>query len=99
MQKLDPVFKQAWIAALRSGDYAKGIGAMYHNGKYCCLGVACRVMGVPLLYDSLGLFLPKKAPNEVWGTLPNEVWGILMNMNDLEKKSFDEIADFIEEEL
>ena len=34
---------QKWVAALRSGNYAQGIGALKANGKYCCLGVACDV--------------------------------------------------------
>ena len=32
---------QAWIAALRSGEYTQGHGALSVNNKFCCLGVAC----------------------------------------------------------
>ncbi len=29
-----------WLAALRSGSYQQGVGALYDNsGGYCCLGV------------------------------------------------------------
>lgn len=34
-----------WIAALRSGRFEQGRGAL-HNGGYCCLGVACELMGL-----------------------------------------------------
>lgn len=31
---------QAWIAALRSGEYAQGNLSLHPAGKFCCLGVA-----------------------------------------------------------
>jgi hypothetical protein len=30
-----------WVAALRSGEYEQGKGALHLDGRYCCLGVAC----------------------------------------------------------
>ena len=45
--KLDPVFKEKWLAALRSGKYRKGAHALraeYEDDdgpSFCCLGVAC----------------------------------------------------------
>jgi len=41
MKKKD---KEIWVAALRSGDFEQGIGALCRNGKYCCLGVAYDVL-------------------------------------------------------
>lgn len=33
-----------WVAALRSGDYQQGVGALQTEGnKFCCLGVACEI--------------------------------------------------------
>lgn len=32
-----------WIAALRSGTYQQGTGALCRGNKYCCLGVLARV--------------------------------------------------------
>lgn len=46
--KLKPSFKAKWIAALRSGEYARGCGFLCRTGKkydyFCCLGVACDIV-------------------------------------------------------
>ena len=35
---------QAWVEALRSGDYAQGTGYLRRrDDTYCCLGVACEL--------------------------------------------------------
>ncbi len=49
MTKIDPEFKVKWLAALRSGEYIQGQGALRtdldgHNSSYCCLGVACSLL-------------------------------------------------------
>jgi hypothetical protein len=36
-----------WTAALRSGKYKQGKNALQANGRFCCLGVLCEVVGVP----------------------------------------------------
>lgn len=38
--------QQAWVDALRSGEYAKGKGHLKKDGTFCCLGVATDVLGV-----------------------------------------------------
>ena len=50
-------FKEAWIKALKSGNYVQGAGSLMDNTDnpsstptYCCLGVACSVAGVPEEY-------------------------------------------------
>lgn len=30
-----------WVAALRSGQYAQGVGNLREGGAFCCLGVLC----------------------------------------------------------
>jgi hypothetical protein len=45
-EQIDPEFKAIWVAALRSGEYRQGRGALRndpsdHPTEYCCLGVAC----------------------------------------------------------
>ena len=39
-----------WVAALRSGDYRQGKGALLTNEGYCCLGVACALY----IHEGLG---------------------------------------------
>ena len=52
-------FKEAWIKALKSGNYVQGAGSLRKNPThstpnckptYCCLGVACSIAGVPEEY-------------------------------------------------
>ncbi len=35
MSKMNKRIKQLWVDALRSGEYAKGKGALRANGKFC----------------------------------------------------------------
>jgi hypothetical protein len=35
-----------WVAALRSGKYQQGTGALNSNNRFCCLGVLCDISGV-----------------------------------------------------
>lgn len=35
-----------WVAALRSGEYEQTDGALHDQRGFCCLGVACEVIGV-----------------------------------------------------
>ena len=44
-QKLGPL-QRKWLKALESGKYRRGRMRLFDKGKYCCLGVACVVMGV-----------------------------------------------------
>jgi hypothetical protein len=37
--------QEKWLKALESGEYKQGQFALYRNGSYCCLGVACAVAG------------------------------------------------------
>lgn len=42
--KMNPKVKKLWIAALKSGKYKQGVGALKTNDdKYCCLGVLCDI--------------------------------------------------------
>lgn len=46
-REMDPEVKAAWVAALRSGEYIQGKGALARMDgdvtRYCCLGVLCEV--------------------------------------------------------
>lgn len=53
-KKLNPEVKEAWVTALKSGDYRQGQGRLHTVGRgggdsFCCLGVLCKIgegMGV-----------------------------------------------------
>jgi len=34
---------EMWLAALRSGEFRQGEGALCYNNRYCCLGVAAEL--------------------------------------------------------
>ena len=38
---MNPDIKQAWLAALRSGEYKQARHALRRDGAFCCLGVIC----------------------------------------------------------
>lgn len=107
-------FARQWIAALRSGKYVQGTGALRtEDGTWCCLGVACNEANPRDWY--------KSADRSAWrylgftGTLPSSVQSRLRlseeggsfgasdkerlaNLND-DGASFAEIANVIEREL
>lgn len=48
--------KQKWISALRSGNYLQTEGTLEKDGRNCCLGVLCRVMGLEVEHtDTIGV--------------------------------------------
>lgn len=73
---MDERVKADWVAALRSGEYAQGFGALNKNGKYCCLGVLCELAvkeGIlpPPVEGPVSTFGYGRVPNRT--TLPGEV--------------------------
>jgi hypothetical protein len=106
MEKLPIEFKEKWVKALRSGRYKQGKDTLYSRGKYCCLGVACRVGGLPAgKIKSCYIELPSEqaAVPEILHCVSGPIrsvdtWRILAQMND-GGKSFAEIADYIEQNL
>ena len=45
--ELPKKFMKKWTKALRSGNYDQGTGTLLDDGHFCCLGVACDIVGVP----------------------------------------------------
>lgn len=99
-------YKKSWINALRSGKFTQGRLQLSLDGKYCCLGVLCKIAGVPEVNSSLILSLTfggnistltVKLMNEFGLSYKDQTR--LTTMNDREKKSFAEIADYIETNL
>ena len=106
--KLPKKFKQNWIEALRSGEYKQGRHTLFSKGiendKYCCLGVAAHVLGIPKSvyrrYGCLsGLYI--KSRSEHKNKIPkvfqkdSVMQNTLVKMNDNQNKSFKQIANYI----
>jgi hypothetical protein len=104
--------QQRWVNTLRSGKYEQCVGTLERNGKYCCLGVACKVAqenGVTVKLDShseeiLGGTLAFQEEVWKWIGLKDEDGSFfafntkktLTDLNDDDGCSFEEIADYIE---
>lgn len=109
---MNPVAKELWVKALRSGEYKQGLSCLHNvdENSYCCMGVLCEV------YDKEvhSLLREKIYSNIIGATIetfdksasvfPQVVleWSRANNfmkfitLNDRDKKSFSEIADYIE---
>lgn len=112
---MKPAIKASWIRALRSGRYKQGHGALaVQDGKsWCCLGVLCNLPSVPGEWtndvdgdgDGYYKFGGKPFAGKISGKLlkwlgikPKEQ-DHLIEMNDTHENDFDEIADWIKENL
>lgn len=84
---MDKELKAKWVAALRSGKYQQARGHIGSPTKPCCLGVLSIVATGQLKCMAF---------EELLGGIDR---GVLIRMNDEEKKSFPEIADYIESHL
>lgn len=101
-----------WLKALRSGKYKQTTKRLQDNKGYCCLGVACKVLipkfkqrkkGLFNLFGNLKGYMPfhQKFAPEWLMKISNyhRLNSTLVYLNDIEKKSFIEIADIIEQTL
>lgn len=100
--KMNPKHKKTWIKALESGNYHQGIGQLKYNTggnnyRYCCLGVAERVcLEIPnsnINGGKLTSFSKKELE------ISDAVQDRLIELNDDQKLSFKEIADWIRKNL
>ncbi len=93
--ELGPLQKK-WIEALRSGKYQQGKGMLNRGDQYCCLGVACEVLGLPkgpIDYINKMLYIDDEAPNEVHTVfMPGNSWKKLglFNYNGAPSNSYDD---------
>ena len=105
---MDKELKAKWLEALRSGKYQQGWNQLRdHKDRFCCLGVLCDVYDSSQwkngLWDGMKTFLPI----QFCTMLPKTLVRRCMRMNDGEppdengpgRKSFAEIADYIEANL
>lgn len=105
--------KQEWVAALRSGKYKQGREKLRTDDNFCCLGVLCDIVDntkwvapdfkLIELFDGVGYAY--KDPDQInYTTISvhdkenNCLQSKLGEMNDT-GKTFDEIADWIEENV
>lgn len=102
-----------WLAALRSGEYRQAPGALQagDTSGFCCLGVLCDLavkrhpeLGMRWGFenfteaDSCNSNIPPRSFARMLGNLDSYI-DPLTQMNDIDGKSFAEIADFIEAEV
>lgn len=103
--------KTKWIQALRSGKYKQGFGVLRGEDCYCCLGVLCdlnedtdwEVLDNPVenIYkpfpDNSYICLPNKISE--WAEITARQEDVLATLNDTARYTFEQIADYIEENL
>ena len=94
---------RAWVKALRSGKFKQGFGALNKNEEYCCLGVLQEIryrggdevkkekLGGLVYYNGSSAYLDYKIIEKLVID-----YFRLAQMNDAQRKSFSEIADWIE---
>lgn len=96
------------IAALRSGEYTQTTGCLRSGNCYCAAGVACDVWMKETgkgRWDEWGGFetaspdmpMHSFAPIEVYDAYPDGLMSRVIIWNDVERMSFAQIADRLEE--
>lgn len=111
---MDAKLKSKWLKALRGGRYKQGAQKLYRDGKYCCLGVLCRVQGATLRNGELFLAeKPARVSSEIEllrdfarAGMKRKTQTNLANMNDgsgkwagMGQQTFRQIAGYIEANL
>lgn len=83
---MKPEIKAKWVAALRSGEYKQGHGALRYEDSFCCLGVLCDLAareGVGAWRED-GTFATSDDSFDVSASLPPKAvgqWAGLMDPN------------------
>lgn len=99
---------ELWVSALRSNKYPQSIGALETTKGYCGLGVLCKIaeeQGIKvfktkdrLIKDWLAVY---QQPTFNWANFNTDDFSTslrdIAELNDSYKKSFAEIADYIEQ--
>ena len=103
--KMNTGYKKSWVRALRSGKFTQGYMVLFNGRDYCCLGVLYKIAGGKFEDDGGGYY--RVHGNSQWlGTtfgrsvgICRETQRVLSDLNDGRKKTFSEIADWIEVNL
>ena len=92
---MNPEIKAQWVAALRSGEYPQGKGALRRTiqseEKFCCLGVLCElavkaeVTPAPVIGNPRSSLSPWQYEDRNWGALPPSVraWAGLLSADPI----------------
>jgi hypothetical protein len=112
MLLMDVQLKTEWLTALRSGEYKQGKHFLRDSeDNFCCMGVLCDIVdpnawvegGVTGRYgysdEANRGYPPSEIANMLVDTAGGKIIMLLANMNDQGRKSFAEIADFLEGNL
>lgn len=90
---MDAKLKADWVKALRSGEYRQTAGQFELDGKFCALGVLCRVLGEPATrVDDFG---PINNWRVIYPHLTHAQYTRVYSVND-NGCSFAEVASYIE---
>ena len=96
MRTITRLEHRRWLAALRSDNFKQGRQTLYNvlDNAYCCLGVLGRVCDMPV---GLQGYLTDAEGN--YTILSQHQQSILVFMNDQKRKTFSEIADWVEKNV
>ncbi len=102
--------KEAWLKALRSGEYEQTKHTLRNDqNQFCCLGVLCEILkdecDLKIEVDNVNIIFY----NEAYSKLPEDIidrtrinydlQNKLIKLNDNEDKNFNEIANWIEKNI
>lgn len=89
---------QPWLDALRSGKYQQCKATLKSGELYCCIGVWGVIHNLPIAEDgSSGAPGTPNCPYENISNVFLEPSNLFWEMNDNQDKTFEEIANFVEE--
>lgn len=104
--------RDLWCKALRSGEFKQGQNHLrtdenYRNGEsdysFCCLGVLCEVLNYQSDSTEFIMSHTEELALPTYELVPEKIQSQLALMNDdeldIERKTFNEIADYIEKEI
>ena len=101
--------RELWLTALESGEYTQTTGVLRNEEGFCCLGVACEVLGLSssavegrFYYGAETSHLPRTVMTALgmldsYGRYQSAAQGTrqLTELNDTDRLSFVEIAKVI----
>lgn len=95
--KLPKEFAEKWVDALRSRRYNQRQGSYYskYDKCYCAMGVGLKQIKFKFNANET----PDNSPFCKWtddGSCHTYLWHAIVKLNDTDKKTFTEIADWIE---